>query len=114
MTAWPLVYIAGPYSQPDPVLNTRAAIDWAEQVAKLAAVPVVPHLSHLWHLISPHDYEWWLAYDLAILARCDALLRIPGNSPGADREVEWAGEHGIPVARSLSWLHRVLANREQP
>lgn len=112
-TGWPLVYIAGPYSHPDPVLNVRTAIDYAEQVPKLGAIPVVPHLSHLWHLVSPHDYQWWLTYDLALLARCDALLRIPGESPGAAGEVEWATGHGIPVAYTLSELDGVLAELQE-
>lgn len=104
----PLVYVAGPYSHPDPAANVRRAIGYAEQLPKLGAVPVIPHLSHLWHLIEPHEYEWWLAYDLALLARCEALLRMRGDSAGADREVEWATAHGIPVAHSLSELDRVL------
>jgi hypothetical protein len=32
-----------------------------------------------------------------MLARCDALLRLPGESPGADREVKRARELWIPV-----------------
>lgn len=96
MTDWPLVYIAGPYSN-DPTGNTRIAIKWAEQLALLDVVPVVPHLSMLWDFYTPHPVEWWYAYDLAILARCDALFRLRGESAGADREVAFAHERGIPV-----------------
>lgn len=37
------------------------------------------------------------AYDLAWLERCDALLRVPGPSAGADREVAHARERGLPT-----------------
>ena len=29
-----------------------------------------------------------MALDLALLERCDGLVRLPGESPGADRELE--------------------------
>lgn len=92
-----LVYIAGPYSQPDPVTNTQAAIDAAEEVYAMGYTPVVPHLAMLWHLYRPHPYEWWLELDLRLLAACDALLRLPGHSDGAEREVIFARAHGISV-----------------
>lgn len=100
MTDWPLVYVAGPYSS-DPTGNTRRAIGWAESLAPLDVVPVVPHLSMLWDFYNPHPVEWWYAYDLALLARCDALFRFRGKSPGADREVAFANERGIPVFSSI-------------
>ena len=36
------------------------------------------------------EYETWMEYDLAWLGACEALLRLPGHSPGADREVRYA------------------------
>jgi hypothetical protein len=47
----------------------------------------VPHLTHFWHLVSPHEYEFWLKLDLEFLTVCDCLVRLPGESSGADREV---------------------------
>jgi hypothetical protein len=32
-----------------------------------------------------------------LLAHCDAVLRLPGESTGADRDVAIAAERGIPV-----------------
>lgn len=49
----PLVYIAGPYSHPDPVLNVREACLVADQIVTMGAAVIVPHLSMLWHTISP-------------------------------------------------------------
>ncbi|MGW2282750.1 DUF4406 domain-containing protein [Streptomyces sp. NPDC001770] len=32
-----------------------------------------------------------------LLARCDAVLRLPGNSAGADQDVAMARRRGLPV-----------------
>ena len=42
-------------------------------------------------------YERWLEYDMEWLTACDALVRLPGESKGADREVARAKELGIEV-----------------
>jgi nucleoside 2-deoxyribosyltransferase len=108
-----LVYIAGPYTRPDPVANTRAALDTAERLHATGVVTcVVPHLTMLWHFAHPHDLEYWYELDLATLARCDALLRIPGESTGADREVTFAAQRGIPVFRDADALLAWVTTRE--
>ena len=104
-TKRPLVYLAAPYTTPDPVANTHDAIRVAAALIDEGLVtPVVPHLTLLWHLIDPRDVEFWYAYDLAILARCDAVLRIPGYSTGADAEIKFAADRGIPVLSSIDEL----------
>ena len=32
-----------------------------------------------------------------MILHCQALLRLPGESPGADREVQFARDNGVPV-----------------
>ncbi len=91
-----LVFISGPYAKPDPVVNTRNAILAGEEVLKLGHIPFIPHLNHLWHLISPHNEDFWYAYDLIWLRKCDAILRLPGESKGADNEMVKAKAWGIP------------------
>lgn len=101
----PLVYLAGPYSHPDPVENTRRAILTADELHESGLVTChVPHLTLLWHLLSPHPVEHWYGYDLAVLARCDALLRLAGGSTGADAEMEFAGALCLPVFGSTEML----------
>jgi hypothetical protein len=107
----PLVYVAGPYTNGDPVVNTRAAVEMGEELIALGVLPVIPHLSLLWHFAAPHPVEFWYEYDLAVLARCDALYRMPGRSTGADREVEHALDLGLPVLDSLSDLRKWANNR---
>ncbi len=103
----PLVYLAGPYSKPDPVENTHRVILEANKLLDDGRVtPHVPHLTHLWHLVSPRPIEFWYEYDLALLVRCDAVLRMPGDSTGADREVDVAEELRIPVFHSRESLYQ--------
>src|SRR5690606_10209620 len=78
----PLVYVAAPYTRPDPVENTHAVLHVADALLDAGFTPLIPHLTIAWHLVSPKPYETWLAYDRHLLARCDAVLRIPGYSQG--------------------------------
>lgn len=98
----PMVYVAGPYSQPDPAANTHRIVKVADALLDAGFVPIVPHLSLAWQLVSPKPYETWLAYDRHLLARCDAVLRIPGYSIGATDETRHAETLGIPVIRPWS------------
>lgn len=102
------VYIAGPYTIGDVAENVREAILAAEEVAFCGHVPIIPHLSHLWHLVIPHDYEFWCELTMRMLDRCDALVRLPGESRGADKEIERALELNLPVfygiEECIAWL----------
>lgn len=85
------VYIAGPYSKPDPVENTHLAVEVADRLSAVPGiVPYIPHLSLFWHYHSPKPYVWWLEYDVNWVDVCDCVLRIPGLSAGADDEVRHA------------------------
>lgn len=98
------IYIAGPYTKPDPCVNTYNAIKMGNQLWALGFVPFVPHLTHFWHTITPHPYEDWINYDLEWIPLCNAILRLPGESSGADREVKRANELGIPVFNTVDQL----------
>lgn len=114
----PLVYVAGPYTHPDPVENTHKACEVASAIMDtgLAAV-LLPHPALVWHLVTPRPLDFWYELDLAHLARCDAVFRFEGASTGADAEVAFAVERGIPVftegARLIAWLHEQKASRGQ-
>jgi nucleoside 2-deoxyribosyltransferase len=92
-----LIYIAGPYAHPDPVQNTNRACKVADELILDGFIPYIPHLALLWHLITPHNEQFWYDYNYHMLKRCDAVLRIDGDSVGADKEIELAKEYGIPV-----------------
>ena len=98
------VYVAGPYTKGDVVVNVQEIIRVAEEVLKVGLCPIIPHLTHLWHLVSPHEYDYWIRYDNMLLRRCDCLLRVAGESSGADAEVALAVELDLPVYFSLADL----------
>jgi hypothetical protein len=98
------VYIAGPYTAPDPAVNVRKAMEAAMQCIDDGLAPFVPHLSHFLHMHAPRDYETWMTLDFAWLEACDAVWRLPGPSAGADREVTLAQTYGIPVFTSYAEL----------
>jgi hypothetical protein len=107
------VYLAGPYTKPDPVVNTRDAILFGAQLRDTYGLRVfVPHMSHFEHLLEPKPYSHWLKVDLEWLPLCDVLYRMPGESSGADKEVEAAKAAGIPVVSSLGGLEDWLASQE--
>lgn len=97
------IYIAGPYTNGDIAQNVRNAImegDYVETV--LGHHVIIPHLTHFWHMLMPHNIEYWYEHDLRDLRTCDALLRLPGTSTGADREVEMAKKLGLTIYHN-SW-----------
>ena len=97
------VYIAGPYSN-DPQGGTDNAIDAAEKVAERGHIPYIPHLTHYWEARHPHPYQFWLDYDNVFLPMCDVLLRLPGKSSGADKEVELADRLGLVIIYDITQL----------
>lgn len=103
------IYIAGPYTGGDPAENTNKAIDAGHEAMDLGLDPFVPHLSHFSHARRERGYEDWMKLDLAFLEVCDILWRLPGESPGADREAARAYELGIPVVFSRVGLLEHLA-----
>ena len=95
-----IVYIAGPFSS-DPVMGTRAAILTMAQLRSVGLGAICPHLSLLAEIVAPLGYQSWIDLDLALLERCDAVLVLPGKSPGAELEEEHARGLGMPVYRDL-------------
>jgi len=91
------VYIAGPYTKGDVAQNVANATRLADYLANLGYTPYLPHLTHFWHMMYPRPYEWWLKYDMEWLRECDCVVRIFGDSSGADKEVSCAGELGKDV-----------------
>lgn len=91
------IYVASPYTKGDVAVNVRNNLDAADKLAKAGFIPFAPLLTHFWHLLFPHPYEFWCDQDNAWVAKCDCLVRLPGDSSGADKEVALAESLGIPV-----------------
>lgn len=100
-----VVYLASPYTKGDCAVNVRESILVADKLASLGFIPRWPLSSHFWHMIIPHEYEFWMELDYAEILKCDYLLRLPGESSGADAEVKFALACGIiPVFYSIEEL----------
>jgi hypothetical protein len=102
------IYVAGPYTKGDVAINVRNAFQVANILAERGFAPYVPHSTHFWHLIFPHDYEFWLNLDREFIPCCDAILRIHGDSNGADKEVKYATELGLPIFFDVDTLTNTL------
>lgn len=108
------VYIAAPYSKGIPDETMVRVIDAAELLTKMGVIPFIPHtMTFLWAVRYQHDVQFWYQFDLEWLDVCDALVRLPGESRGADQEVAYAKGRGMPVFYSVlelgEFLQRVAA-----
>lgn len=100
------VYIAGPYTKGDVAQNVARAMDAWNALWRLGYAPFCPHWSHFQHLHAALPYEDWLEFDLVWLPQCKFLLRLPGESSGADKEEEMAKSLGIPIFTSVEEVAR--------
>ena len=101
MTKGKRVYVAGPISK-EPCEGVRRACLTADRLIAEGHYPYVPHLDRLWAFISGEKpYEQWLRLDFEWIRVCQAIVRCPGESAGADREIAFAKSIGIPVYYSV-------------
>ena len=101
-----VVYLASPYSHPDPrVRQARFQAACRAAAALLSAGEIVfSPIAHS-HPIAAHglptDWEFWECADGELLRRCDELLvlMLPGwqESRGVQAEIAMARELGMPV-----------------
>lgn len=99
------IYVAGPFTS-DPIGNTAQAVEAARELAAAGLHPFVPHVACEW-AAELDGYEGAMVECIAWVTVCDAVLRVPGASPGADREVAHARRRRMPVfyavADVLAW-----------
>jgi hypothetical protein len=101
-----MVYIASPYTKGDVARNVRDSFFIADRLVELGYLPFPPLFSHFWHFLIPHSYKFWMELDLEWILRSDCVLRMPGDSNGADMEVEFALQNNIPVYLSIDELEK--------
>lgn len=101
------VYIASPYTIGDKEDNVRKQIDTFSELINRGYTPFAPLLSHFVHTIHPKCYETWMDWDFTWIKQCDVVLRLPGCSSGADREVEFAKSIGVDVVYSIEELENL-------
>jgi len=112
MTKPLLILIAGPYRSGtggDPALiaqNLARLEEASGPIFRRGHVPMIGEwvaLPVLRTLDPETAAEGDVMYETAqrLLQHCDAVLRLPGESSGADKDVEIAQQLGLPVYRSL-------------
>lgn len=120
-----LVYIAGPISRGDLQQNVQQACQAGIRLMKAGIPVIVPHLTCYMGQVYDGQgaipevlprgtvIEDWYGMSLAEVRRCDAVLRLPGESRGADLEVEEMEKKGGPVFRNvqdvIEWANEIEA-----
>lgn len=104
----PVVYVAGPFRGRDAYeieCNIRRAEAVALEVWRLGCAALCPH-ANTRYFQGAADDAVWLTGDLAMLARCDALVLTPdwARSSGAAAERDFAIRRGLPVFESVDAL----------
>lgn len=98
------VYISSPYTIGDVAVNVKLQIDTVDILMNYGFLPFAPLYSHFQHMYHPRPYQDWINIDLEWVSVCDAILRIGGESKGADCEVNHAKFLNIPVFYSIKEL----------
>lgn len=104
------IYISGPLTTGHHILQDMGnACDMATELMIHGYAVYLPHLSVIWSLQAEHSdgiesYEPWMRHDFSWIMKCDAILRMKGDSRGADREVDFAKRNLIPVFYSIDDL----------
>lgn len=92
------IYIAGPMTKGDRIDNLADALKAFRSLLKAGYAPFCPQMTFFIEpFVDGASHEDWLSIDLPWVAVADAVLRLPGESKGADMEVAKAMELGIPV-----------------
>lgn len=98
------VYLSGPITHDGRQVFRRIneAANYHVKCMMAGFFPYTPHLLSLADMISdiPISYESWMSSDFFWIDKCDMLIRLPGASSGADREVKYAKERGKCV---MTW-----------
>ena len=98
------VYIASPYRLGLKEENVLRQVDMFHELMSRGFVPFAPLLNHYVDIHFPHDEMEWLQYDFEWLDMCDCVLRLDGESSGADAEVFRHNAQGKPVFYNIDEL----------
>lgn len=101
------VFISSPYTGNEEE-NVHIQQECANVLINLGYCPFIPLLYHYQEAKYPQPYEVWLDLCKAWISSCSIVLRLPGNSSGADREVAHAQKLGIPVVYSIEELNELI------
>lgn len=108
------VYISGPMSLGDRVDNLAVAMKAMRELIGLGYAPMCPQLTFFAEPFVDASHADWVDVDIPWVRSAHAVLRLPGDSRGADREVAAAREANVPVFESVGDLHSHFLKGAQP
>jgi len=97
-----VIYISGPMAIGDKADTIRMAWQASETLRDAGFSTIVPQDNFFCSIMARRrSHDEWLEIDEPLVLRSDALLRLPGKSDGADKEVRWAFANHIPVFHTV-------------
>jgi hypothetical protein len=84
--------------------NVRRAMDAGMELNRRGYAALVPHCTHFMDETDSLGWQAWIEVSLAWVAASHAVLRLPGESKGADAEVAVAERLGLPVLADVPSL----------
>ena len=113
---WPRLYLSGPITHGCRTTNFATGCTAHEELLKRHFAVYNPMLSMMHPNAWQISHDTWLQSDLAWVEVADVVLRLPGESEGADRECSYAATLDIPVvyswAEALRWKELWEARQE--
>ena len=107
-TRRPRVYISGPITKGNREDNYDQADEMNRQLIEAGFAPLNPMFSMFSRYAFEIKHSDWMEVDLSWIECADAVIRLPGESVGADMETSHADKLGIPVFKSLEDLKKAL------
>lgn len=108
----PRVYLSGPITKGDREANFQQAADAHKALIAAGFAVLNPMLTMRLPGAFAIGHDTWIANDLPWVAVADAVLRLPGESKGADIECEHAAIYGIPVFYDAAELRRYFSESQ--
>ena len=107
------VFIAGPYNDfaPEDIIdqNIERAVGIAQELMRQGHQVYCPHaMTGDWEHVPGIDREMFLALHSSFIEHwAEAILRLPGDSPGADAEMKLAAGLGLRIfpypTKKMQW-----------
>ena len=100
------VFISGPYGTGNKEDNLNNVVEASNKLIDMGFVPVIPHFYHYIEIKHEKPYDVWMECALNLLERSDIYLRLPGESPGADKEEAFADTLDMAKYYSIDELEK--------
>ncbi len=107
-----VVYLACPMRKGSWTDNVRKAAKVGRDLMLKGYSVINPMGSWLLDTAAPMKFENWIENDYGLIDASGAIFRIPGESEGADLEVQYANSTSKPVFYDLTELYGSFSNQK--